>query len=222
MAIPCYLAHNTVFQLLCYLLHTFYRRVTGFLVYAFQFYAFHTIVLTYFFCRRCYVITKSVVQYEEQFRRLIVLFHPWKHLCHCRPEWPQVFFAYVVVFKFAYRWLRPAVVGCSEDEDNIWIAKIIHSCGERAVAVVFLPVSSVADSRSAVRVVLLQLPSFLFNKQRPPRLFHTIDISLFRVVLLEIPYCVSFGYRTFESGIRVAQYGNALLLRHCHKAKQKH
>ena len=136
MVLPSRLFH-VANNLIGYLLHAFNGRMTRNFVDVFQFDEFDAVAVAEGSDGGVDIVLEDVVEHEVDVGTGIVLLHPLQHTRQGGTELPEVGRLDVVaILVFAYRRTCPVVVGCTEDEDDIGIAQIVHAGHERTVRVV--------------------------------------------------------------------------------------
>ena len=164
MVLPSRLFH-VANNLIGYLLHAFNGRMTRNFVDVFQFDEFDAIAVAEGSDGSIDVILEDVVEDEVDVGTGIVLLHPLQHTRQGGTELPEVGRLDVVaILVFAYRRTCPVVVGCTEDEDDIGIAQIVHPGHERTAGVVVAVISSMTDGGAAKGVVLQQFPTLALDR----------------------------------------------------------
>ena len=93
------------------------------------------------------------IQDEIDFRIDIPIRHPPQHVGQCRTELVEVGFLDTLVFEVTDRRTSSAVVGGSEDEDDIRLSEIVHTRIEGTRTVVIAVIACITNGRSAIGII---------------------------------------------------------------------
>ena len=146
--LPLRLLSEELGNLLGNLLHAFHGWMARLLIDVVELNAGHAVVLADGKHRGVDVFPQIVVEDEIDACVDVSVRHVLQHVCHSRTELEEVGLRNAFVFIFADGFARPAVVGCSKDEDDVRAAKIRHAGVEGTQGVVGPVIAAIANGRA--------------------------------------------------------------------------
>ena len=125
--------------------HALDARVTVDFVDVSQFYAWNAVMLADGFHRGIDIIGEFTVENEIYLDVRIMFLESVEQAGHCGAEGIKFLVCPVGILVFADGRAGPAVVGGTEDEDDVRTAEILQAVDKRAVGVILAPISCKTD-----------------------------------------------------------------------------
>ena len=186
--------------------HAFYGRMSVLLLNVMEFDQFYLVMRADFANRLVDGVSQLRVQDTTDGCRGIPFVEQVEEAGKGRPEILAVLFCPVSVLVLTDGRVCPCIVGTTEDEDDIRVAKAVHPSDEVAARGIHTTISSTTDGSATPGIVLLQSVAFGLDVEVPPSLFHLFDI----IFVIGIERRVIVRDDTDESGVRVTKNGHSL------------